>query len=272
MISTQDFLSQLQAYEDRFRSALSTEAGDWVIKGFIDVHQNIYTISVDTKVISKIIELMLFPIFQEFAYQHQYQLVLAEHQNHYPDITFITNDHTKIALDFKSTYRINSHTVSGFTLGSFTGYFRQRQSLKNITFAYDDYQAHLVFGTLYSRTQHDIDESQIYTLDHLHDIRSVATDFDFILQEKWRIAHDKPGSGNTKNIGSSRNIQKLLHGQGIFASHSKKIFDDYWMHYLTADMAKAIDSVIPYTNLDEYLIWRNNLLTDASDSSLDSRC
>ena len=46
---------------DEFRQTLSTDDGDWVVKGFIDIYRNIYTISVDTKVISKIIELMLFP-------------------------------------------------------------------------------------------------------------------------------------------------------------------------------------------------------------------
>lgn len=54
------FVEQLQSYEPEFRRILSTQDGDWVVKGFIDIYQNIYTISVDTKVISKIIELMLF--------------------------------------------------------------------------------------------------------------------------------------------------------------------------------------------------------------------
>jgi uncharacterized protein (UPF0335 family) len=34
---------------------------NWVIKGFIDIYKNIYPISIDTKVVSKIIELMIFP-------------------------------------------------------------------------------------------------------------------------------------------------------------------------------------------------------------------
>ncbi|MBN1874856.1 MAG: hypothetical protein JXA33_11555 [Anaerolineae bacterium] len=33
-------------------------------------------------------------------------------------------------------------------------------------------------------------------------------------------------------------------------------FDDYWMNYLTHDMARAIDSTVPYHNLVEYLQWR----------------
>lgn len=261
MTDTHTFLTQLQAYEDNFRQALATPNGDWVVKGFIDVYQNIYTISVDTKVISKIIELMMFPIIVEFARDHQYEFVLAEHQNHYPDITFIAPDDTKFALDFKSTYRVSGQSVSGFTLGAFTGYFRQRTSLKNITVPYEKYSGHFVLGTIYSRTASVIDERTRYTLADLPNITSVATDFDFILQEKWRIANDKPGSGNTKNIGSIRRIEDLLAGKGIFAEYGKKVFDDYWMNYLTSDMARAIDSNVPYRNIKEYNIWRENLLS-----------
>lgn len=104
------FAQQLQEQESNLREALSTERGDWVVKGFIDVHQNIYTISVDTKVVSKIIELLLLPVMFQFAENHGYQIVLSEHQNHYPDIIFIAGD-TKIALDFKSTYRVNQNSV-----------------------------------------------------------------------------------------------------------------------------------------------------------------
>lgn len=129
-MQTSDFHAQLITFEEKFRQALATPDGAWVVKGFIDVHKNIYTISVDTKVISKIIELMLFPVIVEFANTFHYQFILTEHQNHYPDITFIAADGSKFAIDFKSTYRISEQSVSGFTLGSFTGYFRQRQSLR----------------------------------------------------------------------------------------------------------------------------------------------
>jgi len=35
--------------------------GNWTVKGFIDISKNIYNISTDTKVISKLPEIMLFP-------------------------------------------------------------------------------------------------------------------------------------------------------------------------------------------------------------------
>jgi len=255
----EDFRNNLLAYFQRFQQTLATDPGDWVVKGFIDVYHNVYTISVDTKVVSKIIELMLFPLISQFAAEHRYKIILSVYQNHYPDISVITNDGIKIALDLKSTYRTGPNSVNGFTLGAFTGYFRQRKSSKNITFPYDEYAAHFVLGIIYSQTDQVIDERRVYALDDLKDIVSVIKDFSFLLQEKWRIAGELPGSGNTKNIGSVRDIQALIDGQGSFAPHSEEVFDDYWMNYLTNDMARAIDSNVPYRNLKQYWQWQNRI-------------
>ena len=255
-----EFRQALLTHFNEFARTLATDVGDWVVKGFIDIYQNIYTISVDTKVISKIIELMLFPVISRFANEHGYRMVLSEHQNHYPDVSFIAPDDTKIALDLKSTYRTNAELVNGFTLGAFTGYFRHRQSSKNITYPYEQYSAHFVLGVIYSRSDENNDERRVYTLNDLQSITSVAKEFQFLFQEKWRIASDRPGSGNTKNIGSAQNIQKLIGGNGPFATHGREVFDDYWMNYLTEDMARAIDSAVPYHNLETYWQWRNRAI------------
>jgi hypothetical protein len=254
-MNVEDFRESLLTHFDNFTRTLATDAGDWVVKGFIDVYQNIYTISIDTKVVSKIIELMLFPILARFAAEHNYRMVLSEYQNHYPDITFIAPDDTKIALDLKSTYRLDATTANGFTLGAFTGYFRQRKSTKNTTFPCEQYAAHFVLGVIYSRNE-AIDERHVYTLNDLQSIVSVVKDFTFLMHEKWRIGIDRPGSGNTKNIGSVRNVQALVDGTGPFAQYGPQVFDDYWMNYLTEDMARAIDSDVPYRNLEQYWQWR----------------
>lgn len=250
------FRETILSYFKEFSRTLATEQGDWVVKGFIDVYRNIYTISVDTKVVSKVIEFMLFPVISRFALENNYKMVLSEHQNHYPDITFIDSAGEKIALDLKSTYRTGAETVNGFTLGAFTGYFRQRRSTKNITFPYEHYSKHFVLGIIYSRNEEEFEDQKIYKLDEMQNIMSVVKDFTFILQEKWRIANDQTGSGNTKNIGSTRNIDELVNGRGPFSLHGNEVFDDYWMNYLTRDMARAIDSKVPYRNLKEYLKWK----------------
>lgn len=228
----------------------TTDKNDWTVKGFIDVFKNIYTISVDTKVVSKILELMLFPTICIFAKKHNLKMELARHQNHYPDISFICPDGNTYALDIKSTYRTQKNKVNGFTLGAFTGYFRNRDSSKNITMTYNYYTKHFVLGIMYSKQDDLIDEKRIYTIDDLGEILSVVSNFEFLLQEKYKIATSRPGSGNTKNIGSLTDIGKLTKGEGPFSQLGVEIFDDYWMYYLTKDMAH--DSKVPYSNLKEY--------------------
>ena len=247
------FRVQLLRYVDLFNDAISTAEGDWIVKGFIDVALNIYTISTDTKVVSKIMELLLFPKLCQFADDNQYKMVLCTEQNSYPDISFIDGKGNKFAVDLKSTYRISDTKVNGMTLGAFTGYFRKAESNKNITFPYQEYIGHYVLGVLYSRIDGNPDERKIYKLKDLKNIVSVVKDFSFFVQEKYRIAVDRPGSGNTKNIGSVTKIDDLVNGKGPFAQLGEQIFNDYWMYYSTKDMAKLLDlQSAPYKNLNEY--------------------
>lgn len=240
--------------QDSIKS-LQNEDKDWIIKGFIDTYKNIYTISVDTKVVSKILELMLFPTLSRFATCNGLKIELAKYQNHYPDITFIDPaDNKMFAVDIKSTYKINSEKVNGFTLGAFTGYFRNRDSTKNITFAYEKYDKHFVLGVIYKKKEEKNDENKIYKLEDIDSILSVIYDFEFIIQEKYKIANSRTGSGNTKNMGSITDIKKLINGEGSFSTLGEEIFDDYWMYYQTKDMADGDKS--PYTNLKEYAAYK----------------
>ncbi|CUS06149.1 Restriction endonuclease EcoRV [Candidatus Promineifilum breve] len=251
-----EFLQRLQVEMDSFNRAVSTAQGDWVVKGFIDVARNIYTISTDTKVVSKVMELLLFPELVRFAQENNLKLHLAEQQNFYPDVTFIDEENHLFAVDLKSTYRVNSVRTNGMTLGAFTGYFRTRGSKKNCSFPYEDYTGHFVLGVIYSPV-YGVDERRRYSLDDLELISSVITDFQFYAQEKFRIASDRPGSGNTKNIGSVLGIQDLIAGTGPFNELGEEIFNDYWMYFLTADMARAAELPNrPYTNLQTYRIYK----------------
>jgi len=46
----------------------------------------------------------------------------------------------------------------------------------------------------------------------------------------------------------------LLKGAGPFAKLGERVFDDYWMYYLTTDMARAAElPKRPYNNLQSYL-------------------
>jgi len=252
-----DFRRGLLEFLNGHLARLVTPSGDWTVKGFIDVFKNIYAISVDTKVISKILELMLLPVIDQFAREHSIQILPSQEQNYYPDYTFIFSQGEKAALDIKSTYRTGPDTVSGFTLGAFTGYFRFRDSIKNIAFPYQEYAKHYVLGVIYTKQGEVTQEGKIFTLDDLDKILSTVRDIEFILHEKYRLATDRPGSGNTKNIGSSNKIEELRRGTGPFTTHGVQVFDDYWMYYLTNDMARQAELARPpYRNLEEYFAYK----------------
>lgn len=257
------FRENLIQYFDELQERVSTENGDWTVKGFIDVYQRIYTISIDTKVLSKVLELLMFPVLVRFAEENDYRIVLARAQNQYPDLSLISHtDETEcFALDIKTTYRTGEDKngqmrVSGMTLGTFGGYFRTRDRPLSSTFAYDRYKRHYVLGVVYSRVK-GIDERTVYSVENLNDIPSVARDFQFFLQEKYRIASDGPGSGNTKNIGSTKYLERLINGAGVFARLGVEVFDDYWMNYRTRAMAREEGfEEPPYSNLKTYQTYK----------------
>jgi len=263
-----EFESALDEFVKELKQYISTEEGEWTIKGFIDVYKNIYTISSDTKIVSKILEIHIFPEILRFAEKAGYKIVLAEHQNWYPDLTFvkIEDDSIKFALDLKTTFRRNDKSA-GFTLGSHGAYFKERDKDKNIQFPYNQYTGHYCLGIIYTRAdfEDDLSETEIFQvsdiqeeygasndpigerevtkIENLKSITSVIKDFDFFVAPKWKIASDRQGSGNTANIGSITDIEDLKSGNGVFSNLGESWFDEYWMNYGTATMIRNGESV-----------------------------
>lgn len=259
-----DFKQELDKFADKLEKYVSTDNGDWTVKGFIDVYKNIYTISSDTKIVSKILEIHIFPQILQFAESIGYKIILAEKQNWYPDLTLVnkSNEDVKFAIDIKTTFRRNDKTA-GFTLGSHGGYFKNRDKDKNIQFPYNQYTGHYCLGVIYTRTDvtEDLSETEIFqvqelqeeyetpnkkvgerevmTVKNLKSITSVIKDFDFFASEKWKIASDKQGSGNTANIGSIVDIADLKNGNGIFSQLGEEWFDEYWINHGSATMIKG---------------------------------
>ncbi len=229
------FSLQLKEFAATLGSAIAKN-DEWTIRGFIDIFKNVYTISTDTKIVSKLLELHLFPFFLSFAEEKGYDIELATHQNWYPDLTFLSkaDPQIKFAVDLKTTYRDEAYPgfCNGFTLGSHGEYFVKRTSTKNIQYPYGEYSGHFCLGIIYSRAVLDkSEETHIYSLDELGTIPPVIKDFLFFAEEKWKIASDKGGSGNTANIGSIQKIEDILRGNGVFAKAGEELFDDYWANF-----------------------------------------
>lgn len=276
------FKKNLDSFSDKLEKYVSTENGDWSVKGFIDVYKNIYTISSDTKIVSKILEIHIFPQILQFAEEIGYKIILAEHQNYYPDLTFINkkNEEVKFAVDIKTTYR-KKNGVASFTLGSHGSYFKERDKKKNIQFPYSEYLGHYCLGIIYTRADlgEDMFDTEIYqvkelqeeyetpskkvgerevtTVKNLKSITSVIKDFDFFAAEKWKIASDKQGSGNTANIGATLNLNDLRNESGVFSQLGEEWFDEYWMNYGIATMIKD-GKTVKITNIKDFLEFKGH--------------
>lgn len=98
------FYELLLAEISTYKQHLETDGEEWKVKGFIDIDKNVYTISHDTKVVSKIIEKILIPKLKLFAEKNGMELELPDAQNYYPDLTFKDKqDDSLFAVDFKTT-------------------------------------------------------------------------------------------------------------------------------------------------------------------------
>ncbi len=103
-----------------------------------------------------------------------------------------------------------------------------------------------------------VGEREVTTVKYLKSIISVIKDFDFFAAEKWKIASDKQGSGNTANIGSIVDIEALKSENGIFSQLGEEWFDEYWMNFGTATMIKNGKSV-KITTLRDFLEFKGRV-------------
>lgn len=73
-----EFIELLRNAMKDISSAICCEDGSWAVKGFIDIYKTIYTISTDTKIVSKILELYIFPKILEFANNNGLEIELTK--------------------------------------------------------------------------------------------------------------------------------------------------------------------------------------------------
>jgi hypothetical protein len=229
--------------------AFASVGVEWHVKGVLDSKKKLYTISNDTKLISKIFELVSIPIITGAAEPYIKSWEIEERQTVYPDLTLILSGSSpnKIAIDIKRTYRKSS--MAGFTLGSYTAYLRPPFT-KNIRYSYNEYLEHWIVGFIYDRVP-DV-KLEVVDISSLDKIIAPIRNVEVIVWQKWQLASDRPGSGNTANIGSVRSLDALRKGQGIFTKFGEKgedIFEDYWRNFDWKQPRK-------YTNLNGYLAWR----------------
>ncbi len=140
---------------------------------------------------------------------------------------------------------------------------RIRNSPKNIQFPYSQYSGHFCLGIIYDRTEgSSIDETKTLKLEELKSIKSVVSAFQFFVSEKWKIASDKGGSGNTANIGSINNIEDIINGRGMFSNLGEKWFDEYWINYKKISVIDEHGNTRKIINLKEFVEYKKGNISE----------
>jgi hypothetical protein len=239
-------------FKEEFEKKLAKHSLTYKIQGVIADDRRIYPLGTDTKVLGSIFELVTRPLIYEIAKEYGLQVKEPRAQNIYPDFTLMVNEHDvrKIAVDVKTTYREGNRKVS-FTLGGYNSFIREKTKAKNIEFPYDQYAEDWIVGFIYKRKPPEEIPSHIYDLKDLSKIPIPFEDVQVFVQEKWRIAGQSVGSGNTTNIGSiSGTIEDFRNGRGSFSSEEE--FLDYWRNYGRT----AAQRTQSYSNLEGYRAWK----------------
>ncbi|MYG38006.1 MAG: restriction endonuclease [Synechococcus sp. SB0676_bin_10] len=230
-------------------NALAGVQNGYSLCGVVDRRARIYPLGSDTKVISTLFEIVARQAVMAYAKSVGLQLVEPTKQNYYPDFTLMRNEkeQEKIAIAVKTTYREEKKSQFNYTLGSYTSYIRTNEK-KNIVFPYSQYGEHWIIGFVYKRSGGKRDMSdRIYSFETLNQIPIPFDDVEVFMQEKWRIAGDRAGSGNTANIGSiDGTITEFSAGNGVF--NSEEEFLEYWRGYKRTERERRSS----YSNIHEF--------------------
>ena len=236
--------------KDFILNALEEIQNGYSLCGVVDRKARVYPLGSDTKVISTLFEIVARQAIVAYAQKSGLELIEPEKQNRYPDFTLSRgkDDLKKISLDVKTTYRKEQQDKFSYTLGSYTSYICPDTESKNIVFPYSHYGQHWIIGFVYKRAEGKRDTSgRIYSFGSLNQIPIPFDDVEVFMQERWRIAGDKAGSGNTASLGSIiGTIEDFSMGNGIFSSEEE--FLKYWQGYKRTSQERKS----AYSNIHEF--------------------
>lgn len=171
-----------------------------------------YPIGTDSKIVSKAIEIVACTHLQSQLAEKNIRFAVNPCQNSYPDCIAYPDD-KPVAIDIKTSYVKSCDKINGFTLGTYKGYFRNRDCCTNTTIPYNQFKQHYCICFIYERLPNG---------DGIEVKHKIFT-------EKWKLASKNAGSGNTTNIGSVTKMSDIINGKSVFANAQE--FDQYWIAY-----------------------------------------
>jgi hypothetical protein len=188
----------------------------WTIKGFADKDGTIYSLpdipQVITGIFQEVAKKRLKPFLRE-----QYRCEIIEGgAREYPEITAFGGKlgQGKIAMDIKTTRRVSKNRISGFSIGSYAGYFlHPERKLPGCKFPYGEFKQHWLIGFIYSWNP-DVDSLRM------------VSNIEVVVNEKWKLASKFTATGTTFAISSVRDLERLRNGKGDFSSPAE--FEAFW--------------------------------------------
>ena len=187
----------------------------WNFVGILDTEKKLHPIPKNIQV-QALFEYLALKRLEKIAEKFDCELIEASNAREYPDATLEGGKlgDRRIAVDIKTTRRIKPNRISGFTIGSYAGYFRNPdRKMPGCRIPYSKFTEHWIVGFIYDWNKN---------ADTLHMISNV----ELIVQEKWRIASRSTGTGTTTAIGSIRNITRIKRGEGDFDSEEEFLY--FW--------------------------------------------
>jgi len=188
----------------------------WNFVGILDTEKKLHPIPKNIQ-IQALFEYFAKERIIKWAKRQGIKIIEATNTREYPDLTLYGKPLGKeiLAVDVKTGRREGNKT--GFTLGSYWGYFRKpNKKMGGCRLPYGEFTQHWIVGFIY-----DWNESA----DTLH----MVSNIEVIVQKKWRIASKSTGTGTTTAIGSVKEIQRLKESKGDFKSEEE--FLKYWRNY-----------------------------------------
>jgi hypothetical protein len=188
----------------------------WTITGFIDDEGRVHKLPDIPQVITGIFQEVAKQEIKPFLREKYHCQIIQGGAREYPEITAFGGrlGKDKIAIDIKTTRRLSKNRVSGFSIGSYAGYFlHPDKQLPGCKFAYNEFKEHWVVGF-------------VYTWNPTADSLRMVSDIKVIVNQKWKIASKSTATGTTFAISSVRQLDSLRKGEGDFKS--SKQFENFW--------------------------------------------
>ena len=124
------FIQLLREAITDFAPAISCADGSWAVKGFIDIHKTIYTISTDTKIVSKILELYIFPKILDFANRNELEIELTKETEFLSRHHFQGQERQSVCRRFEEQLSEDGNSYQRYDIGSVHRVFPRPEKLE----------------------------------------------------------------------------------------------------------------------------------------------